>query len=165
MFSMLRQRQRKHVSVREFSNPFVTYIRHRFFIATSLQSFFDCIISLYFLHFPPSYISHFSISHLLPPLPTPPTPLYLGLLPPCPPSLTRVLSLSAVFLSLFFLRNEKMMFSFRNYSMYFFLLNFPLFYRGVKLDDESVKSHLRPIQMNDFIVAVEKSKSNTDFHR
>ncbi|CAH3151831.1 unnamed protein product [Porites evermanni] len=36
---------------------------------------------------------------------------------------------------------------------------------GVKLDDESVKSHLRPIQMNDFIVAVEKSKSNTDFHR
>ena len=58
-----------------------------------------------------------------------------------------------------------MMCSFRNYSMYFFLLNFPLFYRGVKLDDGSVKSHLRPIQMNDFIVAVEKSKSNTDFHR
>lgn len=58
-----------------------------------------------------------------------------------------------------------MMFSFRNYSMYFLLLNFSLFYRGGKLDDESVKSHLRPIQMNDFIVAVEKSKSNTDFHR
>lgn len=58
-----------------------------------------------------------------------------------------------------------MTFSFRNYSMYFFLLNFSLVYRGVKLDDESVKSHLRPIQMNDFIVAVEKAKSNTDFHR
>ena len=58
-----------------------------------------------------------------------------------------------------------MIFSFRNYLMYFYLLNFSLFYRGVKLDDESVKSHLRPIQMNDFIVAVEKSKSNTDFHR
>ena len=58
-----------------------------------------------------------------------------------------------------------MMFSFRYYLMYFYFLNFSLFYRGVKLDDESVKSHLRPIQMNDFIVAVEKSKSNTDFHR
>lgn len=55
-----------------------------------------------------------------------------------------------------------MMFSFRNV---FFLLNLSLFYRGVKLGEESVKSHLRPIQMNDFIVAVEKSKSNTDFHR
>ena len=165
MFSMLRHRQRKHVSVRGFSNSFVTYIRHRFFIATSLQSFFDCIISLYFSHFPPSYISHFSISHLLPPLPTPPTPLYLGLPPPCPPSLTRVLSLSAVFLSLFFLKERKNDVQFQKLLNVFFLLNFPLFYRGVKLDDGSVKSHLRPIQMNDFIVAVEKSKSNTDFHR
>lgn len=146
-------------------------VRHRFFIASSLSPF---LIAKYL-----AFLHNFPLFHPLPtlldlpppnlwspaPLTNPSHPL-LSLVATTlspPPPLTKSTFPQCNFSFSFFEEWKKWCSVSEITQCSFFLLNF--FYRGVKLDDESVKSHLRPIRMNDFIMAVEKSKSNTDFHR